>query len=122
MAAVDPDMTPLEAVRSYLAAATFAVSNMTEEFARDLDAMPDRANLYGEHSDYLVAVTRELLDLAVERGDIVEVDTAAVARVIAGLGRDLARPGVISTLDSSPKEAADTIVDIVLLGLCERSR
>jgi hypothetical protein len=59
--------------------------------------------------------------MAVERGDITAVDTAAVARVIAGVGRDLARPEVISTLDSSPKEAADTIVDLVLTGLRERS-
>ena len=121
MAAISPDMAPLEAVRAYLEAATMAVSDTTEEFSRDLEAMPAGQRLNGEHSDYLVAVTRCLLDLAVEQGDMVDVDTAAVARVIAGLGRDFARPEVISTIGSSPKAAADTVVDLVLVGLRERS-
>ena len=58
-----------------------------------------------------------LLDLAVERGDIADVDTAAVARVIAHLGQDFIRPDVLPTLRSSPKVAADSVVDIVLRGL-----
>lgn len=122
MAAIAPDMAPLDAVRAYLAAATVAVSDMTEEFSRDLETVSIGTRLYGEHSDYLVAVTRCLLDLAIEQGEITDVDTAAVARVIAGVGRDLARPEVISTLRSSPKEAADTVVELVLAGLRERSR
>lgn len=122
MGAISPDMAPLDAVRAYLSAATMAVSDTTPEFARDMEAMSAGQRLNGEHSDYLVAVTRCLLDLAVENGDIGRVDTAAVARVIAGLGRDFARPEVISTIASSPKEAADTVVDLVLAGLSERSR
>jgi AcrR family transcriptional regulator len=121
MAAISPDMAPLDAVRAYLDAATMAVSDTTEEFSRDLEAVPAGQRLNGEHSDYLVAVTRCLLDLAVAQGDILEVDTAAVARVIAGLGREFARPDVISTIGSSPKAAADTVVDLVLAGLQARS-
>lgn len=117
IAAIKPDMAPLDAVRAYLSAATVAVSDMTEEFARDLADMPAGRRLNREHSDYLVAVTGRLLDLAVERGDIGDVDTAAVARVIAGLGRDFAAPQVMPTLRSSPKEAADAVVEIVLAGL-----
>ena len=120
MAAIRPDMAPLDAVRAYLRAATVAVSNTTEEFARDLADMPAGRRLNREHSDYLVAITRCLLDLAVERGDIGDVDTAAVARVIADLGGDFAAPEVMPTLRSSPKEAADAVVEIVLRGLQAR--
>ena len=74
-------------------------------------------SLNAGHSDYLVDVTRSLLDLAVEQGEIDDVDTAAVARVIAGLGRDFARAHVIPTLRESPKKAADDMVDVVLAGL-----
>ncbi len=117
MPAIRSDMAPLDAVRAYLAAATVAVGGTTEAFARDLATMPAAQRLSDEHSDYLVAVTRCLLDLAVERGDIADVDTGAVARVVAGLGRDFARPEVMALLRSSPKEAADAVVDIVLRGL-----
>lgn len=115
--AIGHDLAPLDAVRAYLEAATVAVSGWTEPFARDLAAVPAAQQLAGEHNEYLFAVTRTLLDLGVERGDIPDVDTAAVARVLAGLGGFFSRPHVIPTLRSSPKEAADGVVDLVLRGL-----
>lgn len=115
--ALDDTMAPLDALRAYLQAATVAVARTTPAFARDLAAVPAAQRLNDAHSDYLVAVTRCLLDLAVEAGDIPVVDTGAIARVMAGLGRDFTRPEVISTLGSSPKDAADAVVDIILRGL-----
>lgn len=120
VAALDRDMAPLDALRAYLRAATVAVADVTPAFVRDLATVPAAQQLYDAHSDYLVGVARCLLDLAVERGDIAPVDTAAIARVMAGVGRDFARAEVISTLCSSPKEAADEVVDIILRGLQPR--
>jgi AcrR family transcriptional regulator len=115
--AIAQDLAPLDAVRAYLEAATVAVSGWTEAFACDLAAVPAARELAGEHNEYLFAVTRTMLDLGVERGDIPDVDTAAVARVLAGLGGFFSRPDVIATLRSSPKAAADAVVDLVLRGL-----
>ena len=77
--AIDANMTALGAVRAYLAAATVAVSGITEEFARDMSAVEECLALNAAHSDYLVDVTRTFLDLAVEHGEIDDVDTSAVA-------------------------------------------
>ncbi len=112
MGAISSDMAPLDAISSYLRAATVAVANTTEAFAVDCELVEPTRQLQEGHSNYLIAVTRTLLDMAVEDGDIVdtEIDTAAVARVVAGLGRDLARPEVLPTLRTSPKEAADSMV------------
>jgi AcrR family transcriptional regulator len=115
--AIGHDLAPLDAVRAYLEAATVAVGGWTEAFARDLATVPAAHRLAVEHDEYLFAVTRTLLDLAVERGDIPGVDTAAVSRVLAGLGGFFSRPNVIATLRSSPKEAADAVVDLLLRGL-----
>lgn len=114
---LDADLPPLDKVRAYLQAATVAVSSTTEAFARDLAAVPAAQRLSDGHNDYIVAVTRSLLDQAAAQGDIADVDTAALARVMAGLGRDFSRPEVIPTLRTSPKEAADAVVDIILRGL-----
>jgi len=115
--AIEPGMRPLEALRAYLRAATVAVSRTTTAFAHDLARVPAARQLGDAHSEYLVAVTRQLLDLAVEEGQIADVDTGALARVMAGLGGDLARPEVIGTLRTSPKDAADAVLDILLRGL-----
>lgn len=114
---IDLDMGPLDAVRAYLRGATVAVSRITAAFARDLTFVPAAERLRESHNEYLVAVTRSLLDLAVEAGEIADVDTGALARVMAGLGSDLSRPEVMATLRTSPKEAADAIVDVLLRGL-----
>jgi AcrR family transcriptional regulator len=120
--AIGPGLAPLDAIRAYLSAATVAVSRMTQAFSRDLAAVPAAQRLSDEHSEYLIAVTRTLLDLAVERGDVAAVDTAAVARVLAGVGQLFARPELIPTLRSSPKDAADEVVDLVLRGLQDPRR
>lgn len=114
---VAADMAPLDAVRAYLRATTVSVSRITDRWSRDLGTMPAALHLVDGHHDYVCNVTKSLLDAALERGDIVDVDTAAVARVLAGLGRFLAGPGVIPTLRTSPKEAADVMVDLILKGL-----
>lgn len=115
--AIRPDMAPLQAVRAYLRAATMAVSGTTTAFARDLSRVPAAQQLRDQHSAYLVAVTTQLLDLAVEHSDIPDLDTAALAHVMAGLGADLSAPDVIATLRSTPKQAADDVLDIILAGL-----
>ena len=84
-----------------------AVGPTEKVVARDLAAVPGAQELEDAHNDYLIAVTRALLDLAVQEGEIEPVDTPAVARTMAGLGRDLTRPEVMATLESSPKDAAD---------------
>ncbi len=117
MDAITSDLGPLEALQAYLAAATGAVSDMTASFARDLAAVPAAQRLGDVHADYSVAVARCLLDLAVQSGQIVAVDSAAVARVMVGLARDLSRPEVIPTLSSTPKQATDALVAIMLRGL-----
>jgi len=117
---VDAGLDPLESIRSYLAAATVAVQNITPEFADDMAAMPDGQRLNAVHSQYLIDVTEALLNLALVEGLIEAVDTAAVARMIAGLGREFARPEVLPTLHSTPKQAADEMVELVL-GALRRS-
>lgn len=116
-AATEAACRPLEAIRAYLSAANVAVSRTTLAFARDLDAVSGGPELFAAHNEYLVDVTRELLDLAVERGDIAAVHTAVVARVLASLGRQFSEADVVAELSESPKDAADHVLDIMLNGL-----
>ena len=111
------DMAPLDAIRAYLRAAHVAVSRATDAWSRDLTTVPALRELGDRHNEYLIDITRGLLDAAVARGDVADIDTAAVARVLAGLGRSLAAPEVARTLRSSPKQAADEVVEIILEGL-----
>ena len=117
MSAVTPDLDPLAALRAYLSAATTAVGPTTEDFARTFDAVPGAARLTHEHGNYVIAVTRKLLERAIDAGQIRPVDSGALALVLGGLGGFFARPQVMPLIERSPKDAADSIMDILLRGL-----
>jgi AcrR family transcriptional regulator len=118
IAALDADLSPLAAVRAYLQAAHDAVQPTTAAFARDFARVPGAQRLLDAHEGYVVAVTRSLLERAVEEGEIARVDTAALAHVLGGLGREFSRPEVAeATVASTPKETADAIMEIILRGL-----
>lgn len=114
---VDPEATALDGIRAYLRGANEAVAHTSVAFANDTYADPHTRELMQAHSQYLIDVTRALLDDAVCRGEIEPVNTAAVARVLAGLGADLSRPDTIGSLNASPRDASNELVDIIIAGL-----
>lgn len=117
MAAIEPDALPIEAIRAYLKAAFVAVASTTQEFAHDCAALAQTREMNRAHANYLMEVTRVMLEIGIERGDFEMIDTGAVARVVAGLGAHFASPSSMPTLDTSPQEAANSLVDIILAGL-----
>lgn len=119
MAAVESaaERGPLAVIQVYLAAANKAVSRTTAAFARDLASVPGGTQLSDRHNGYLVDVTAELLDAAVESGEIGETETYVVARAMGSLGLLFSGADVIETLPGSPKHAADHVVDVILRGL-----
>jgi AcrR family transcriptional regulator len=117
---LDASLSPLAALRAYLQAANEAVQPETVSFARDFAALPGAKRLLDAHEDYVIAVTQSLLDRAVAEGQIPPVDTASVAHVLGGLGREFSRPEVAEVAAAPPKATANTIAEIILRGL-ERS-
>jgi AcrR family transcriptional regulator len=117
MAAIEPEMDALTALRAYLEAATIAVAPTTEAFARKLATVPGAAQLTNAHANYVTAVTERLLERAVAERQIEPVDTGALALVLGGLGLFFSRPGVLPRLQASPKATTDAILAIVLRGL-----
>ena len=117
MAAIEPGMDALTALRAYLEAATIAVAPTTEAFARQLATVPGAAQVTNAHAEYVTAVTERLLERAVAEGQIASVDTGALALVLAGLGLFFSRPGILPRIAASPKTTSDAILAIVLRGL-----
>jgi AcrR family transcriptional regulator len=117
---LDITMAPLEMLRAYLEAANEAVEPARVVFARELASIPGAKRLLDAHEDYVVAVTKSLLDRAVEEGQIPQLDTAPVAHVLGGLGRAFGHPEVQEIVEQSPKKTASAIVEIIFRGLAQR--
>ncbi len=117
---LDASMSPLDAVRVYLRAAHEAVQPEALALSTDLHSVSGAPRLFDAHEGYLVSVTQSLLERAIERGEIAPVDTAAVAHVLGGLGREFAHPNVAQMTQASPKDTADAIAELILEGLRAR--
>ncbi|MAG29357.1 MAG: hypothetical protein CL908_00495 [Deltaproteobacteria bacterium] len=122
IAALEPEDPPLTRLRAYLHATNLAVQPTTAAFARDYGRVPGARALNESHANYIVAITRELLDEAVREGEIEAVETAAVAHVLGRLGNEFARPDMVDATGGSPGEKADSLAEILLRGLAARSR
>lgn len=114
---LEDSMLPLDALRAYLRAANEAVQPESVVLAEDLAKVAGAGRMFDAHEDYLTAVTQSLLDRAVAEGQIAPVDTAAVAHVLAGLGREFSQPAVAEIAEASPKQTADAISELILQGL-----
>lgn len=117
IAAIGAQPDALAALRAYLEAATIAVGPTTESFARKLADLPGATRLVAEHGEYVIAVTRRLLERARAEGRIPDVDPEALAMVLGGLGGFFSRPEILPRIAASPKQTADAILEIVLRGL-----
>lgn len=121
IAALDPSMPALEALRNYLKTANEAVRPQALALAADVSRVAGAGRVIDAHETYLSAIAQSLLDRAVADEQIPPVDTFAVAHVLAGLGREFARADVAELMQGTPNETADAISDLLLLGL-QKSR
>jgi AcrR family transcriptional regulator len=118
IAALDASLSPLDALRAYLRTANEAVQPTTVAFAREFADVAGAQRLLDSHEGYVVAIAQSLLERAVAEGEIAPVDTAALAHLLGGLGREFSRPEVAAAaVASTPKETADAVTEIVLRGL-----
>lgn len=121
IAALDASLAPLDALRAYLAVACEAIDPERNAFAREFVGLPGAERMIDAHERYVVAVVQSLLDRAVAERQIAPCDTASVAHLLGGLGREFARPEVADAAQASPTATVAALTDIVLRGLAVRS-
>ena len=120
--ALEGHASPLGKLRAYLRATNLAVQPTTAAFSRDFARVPGAPALNEAHADFVVAMTRALLDEAVTMGEIDSVNTAAMAHVLGRLGNDFARQHLRDVVQGAPQQAADEAAEIILAGLCKAAR
>lgn len=114
---LDVSMSPLLLLRAYLRAANQAVQPESASLSRHLADVPGAKRLLDAHENYVIAVTRSLLDQAALEKEIPAIDSAALAHVLGGLGREFARPERSAIASAGAKATADAIAEIILRGL-----
>lgn len=120
IASLGASLAPIDALRAYMRVVSEAIEPERSAFSRAFADIPGGQRMLDAHERYVVAVVQSLLDRAVSEGRIAPCDTASIAHVLGGLGREFARPEVAGAARASPKATAEAITDIILRGLLAR--
>jgi AcrR family transcriptional regulator len=115
--ALEGEERPLTRLRAYLRATNRAVQPTTAAFAQDFAAVPGATELNESHAQYIVSITRALLEEAVANGDIQPLNTPALAHILGRLGNEFARASLAEVVGRSPRRAANEAAEIILDGL-----
>lgn len=115
--ALDAKGTPLARLRAYLRATNLAVQPTTAAFSRDFARVPGARQLNDAHTDYIVAITRNLLNQAIAEGEIDKVNVPAVAHVLGRLGNEFALETATDMTSGSAEATANGVADLILHGL-----
>jgi AcrR family transcriptional regulator len=121
IASLDASMSPIEALRAYIRAVSEALDPARNAFSREFADLPGGQRMLDAHERYVAAVIQSLLDRGVAEGQIAPCDTASLAHLLGGLGREFARPEVAEAARASPKATVGEIVDVILRGLVARA-
>ncbi|MEE3326291.1 MAG: TetR/AcrR family transcriptional regulator [Myxococcota bacterium] len=120
IASLNPDDPPLANLRRYLFAANEAVQFTAGALVQGFAKFSGARRLTDRHESYVVAVVKSLLDRAMAEGVIERVDSAALAHVLGGLGRDFIRADIAAAIAQPPADAANAVTEILLRGLENR--
>ena len=114
---IDSNDSPLTQLKKYLNITTKALHPTTLAFSRDFSELKGAKELVDAHENFVIALTQNLLKEAIKEKEIRDVDTAAFAHVLAGLGRDFNRQYANSSFKEDPASTAMAISEIIFIGL-----
>ena len=69
------------------------------------------------HENYVVSMTKKLLERSIQKKLIKPIDISAFAMILSGLGREIYTNNLKSSLVKSPEEIYHEISEIIFLGL-----
>ena len=109
--------SPLEQLKVYVNETGKAMDPACLAFTRDFGELKGARVLVDSHENYVVSMTKKLLERSVQRKLIKPIDISAFAMILSGLGREIYANNFTSSLVKSPEEIYHEISEIIFLGL-----
>ena len=109
--------SPLEQLKVYVNETGKAMDPACLAFTRDFGELKGARVLVDSHENYVVSMTKKLLERSIQKKLIKPIDISAFAMILSGLGREIYTNNLKSSLVKSPEEIYHEISEIIFLGL-----
>lgn len=108
---------PLEKLKIFLHKTNEATKNDTLAFTEDFDKIQGARALIDSHENYVVNLTKNMLDEAIEAGEINKIDTSWMSLVLSGLTRETNRKYLKKASKAETADSAKEMMEIIFKGL-----
>ncbi|MDC3323146.1 TetR/AcrR family transcriptional regulator [Gammaproteobacteria bacterium] len=108
---------PLEKLKIFLHKTNEATKNDTLAFTEDFDKIQGARALIDSHENYVVNLTKKMLDEAIEAGEINKIDTSWMSLVLSGLTRETNRKYLKKASKAETADSAKEMMEIIFKGL-----
>ena len=115
--AINTDDGPLEKLKLFLHKTNEATKKDTLAFTEDFDKIQGARALIDSHENYVVNLTKNMLDEAIKAGEINKIDTSWMSLVLSGLTRETNRKYLKKASKAETADSAKEMMEIIFKGL-----
>ena len=109
--------SPIQKLEEYLFIVNQAVGPKFNSFFKDLEKVVGADEMVDYHENFISDFTKKLLDDAVQKKEIQNIDTKAFSILLGGIGREFLKEKNRDSINSSPEDSANSITSIILNGI-----
>lgn len=109
--------SPIQKLEEYLFIVNQAVGPKFNSFFKDLEKVDGADEMVDYHETFIIDFTKKLLDDAIQKKEIQNIDTKAFAILLGGIGREFLKEKNRDSINSSPEDSANSITSIILNGI-----
>ena len=109
--------SPIQKLEEYLFIVNQAVGPKFNSFFKDLEKVDGADEMVDYHENFISDFTKKLLDDAIQKKEIQNIDTKAFAILLGGIGREFLKEKNRHSISSSPEDSANSITSIILNGI-----
>ena len=109
--------SPIQKLEEYLFIVNQAVGPKFNSFFKDLEKVDGADEMVDYHENFISDFTKKLLDDAIQKKEIQNIDTKAFAILLGGIGREFLKEKNRDSISSSPEDSANSITSVILNGI-----
>ena len=109
--------SPVEKLEEYLMIVNQAVGPKFDRFMKDIEKINGSKKMADYHENFISTYTEKLLNEAIEKKEIQQINTKVFAVLFSSIGREFLNEKNRKSISTTPDENANSITSIILNGI-----
>ena len=109
--------SPIDRLEKYLFIVNQAVGPKFNKFMNDIEKIDGSKKMADFHENFISEYTEKLLEEAIEKKEIIKIDTKSFSILFSSIGREFLSEKNRKSIKQTPDESANSVISIILNGI-----